>query len=997
MFSDQYDMIRIITCSTSCLPCRTGITAVSIFYECNMSKRRRKQQGCAPIYCENPFCPQDGKAYTSMSAFTQHIGRSASCEQYVHGHLNLRSITRENATSSTVVTNTKKPSVLRRDMVNNIPPLPDDEEDLGFADTDAHSFPCDDEDAIFDNESNCLDVPTFAFRPPQEGAVLSSSGFMYTTQQKWTVALLKLLDDINAPDYAFRLIIEWALSAKDDGYSFQPPGGVTRNANVDILFKSVPNAPLLRPSIQPVRRLDGSSSNVIVFDFVPQLLRLLQNPSVMKPENLAINFNAPLLRYESPGNVLGEALSGSVYRTAYQRFISDPSRQLFVPIIQWIDRTSVTGNDRFSLKPYMFTPAIFTESFRRTFKAWGYHGFLPKSKKSSAQNQTKKQGVNIGNYHAELRVVLNTFRSANNRLRNITLPIGPNGSITVDIVTCILFVIQDMQEGDMLCGRYGPHTPLIKRHCRSCDVSYDDLDNPEVNCTFLLSRNMDFIAQSEDKELRSRWSQHKLDNAFNHMPLADPVRGIFGATPVETMHAYRKGMIEMVTFLVLDNVPASKKALLDDLALKFHKSHRQTWRGEYPATDFTNGITNLTKISASERLGLVFLFVILAQYHEGWQILESALKQRTDTSLTDVVELLEAMLCFDAWLNRDTFWNLEDAETAKESAQFSIKVLMEMCSNYLPTTKSNRWNFPKFHELLHIVDDMSRFGAPTNYCAQRPESLLIAAAKQPGRRAQKRHQGIDYELQAAQRLAASGIIETVYERIFDTPSLLSHENITPPSTNSNPTQDNKETAQSPISSISQSTDLATTCTIHLEPSTTEPGNVTYRQCWSSTTKVEHLTLPTPLLIFLCEKFGPRVHICTQYKRDAFTFRCHPAFQSGNAIYDWMLVKFETKADGNQEAGVDYFPCKLVAVVFNKDAVVPNDDDKYRLVVQCTLNRTGVKSVLLTEWWWSPEYVIISPAAIFNPCFVITIKEDQSIVMETLAYEKWPGEFTNTKY
>jgi hypothetical protein len=127
----------------------------------------------------------------------------ASCKQYVHGHLNLRSITRKNATSSTLVTNTKKPSVLRRNMVNNIPPLPDDEENFGFADTDAHSLPCDDDDVIFDNESNCLDVPTFAFRPPQEGAVLSSSGFMYTTQQNWTVALLKLLDNINAPDYAF--------------------------------------------------------------------------------------------------------------------------------------------------------------------------------------------------------------------------------------------------------------------------------------------------------------------------------------------------------------------------------------------------------------------------------------------------------------------------------------------------------------------------------------------------------------------------------------------------------------------------------------------------------------------------------------------------------------------------------------------------------------------------------------------------------------------------
>ena len=227
--------------------------------------------------------------------------------------------------------------------------------------------------------------------------------------------------------------------------------------------------------------MDGK---VIVFDFVPQLLRLLQNPQIMKQENLVIDFNQPLLPFESPGNVLGEALSGSVYRDAYARNITDPNRQLFVPIIQWIDRTSVTGNDRFSLKPYMFTPAIFTEKFRRSINAWGYHGYLPKPKKSSAQNQTLQLGVNMRNYHAQLRVVLSSFETANARLRNITLPLGPDKSMCVDIVTCILFVIQDMQEGDTLCGRYGPHTPQIQRHCRACDVSYGNLENQNVHRTF---------------------------------------------------------------------------------------------------------------------------------------------------------------------------------------------------------------------------------------------------------------------------------------------------------------------------------------------------------------------------------------------------------------------------------------------------------------------------------------------------------------------------------
>ena len=65
---------------------------------------------------------------------------------------------------------------------------------------------------------------------------------------------------------------------------------------------------------------------------------------------------------------------------------------------------------------------------------------------------------------------------------------------------------------------------------------------------------------------------------FDQIPQADPMRGIYGTTPVETMHAFRKGMIEVVTFLVLKNVPPSKSAALDALAIRFHKTHRQTIR-----------------------------------------------------------------------------------------------------------------------------------------------------------------------------------------------------------------------------------------------------------------------------------------------------------------------------------------------------------------------------------------------------------------------------------
>ena len=88
--------------------------------------------------------------------------------------------------------------------------------------------------------------------------------------------------------------------------------------------------------------------------------------------------------------------------------------------------------------------------------------------------------------------------------------LGPTGSIHVDFVTCILFVIQDMQEGDVLCGCYGPHTPQVQRHCPSCNVSYADL----------FAKPMAVIAASDNKAIRVRWSQHAVHNAFQDVVLA---------------------------------------------------------------------------------------------------------------------------------------------------------------------------------------------------------------------------------------------------------------------------------------------------------------------------------------------------------------------------------------------------------------------------------------------------------------------------------------------
>ena len=131
-----------------------------------------------------------------------------------------------------------------------------------------------------------------------------------------TIALLKLLDNMNTPDYTFEAIIKWARAAKANNYLFYPQGGLLRSKNVDILFQSMNNAKQLLSSIQPVPTQNETSSDVIAFDFVPQLLRLLQNRRIMIQDNLVLGMQNPLQQYNSPNGDIGEALSGLVYREA---------------------------------------------------------------------------------------------------------------------------------------------------------------------------------------------------------------------------------------------------------------------------------------------------------------------------------------------------------------------------------------------------------------------------------------------------------------------------------------------------------------------------------------------------------------------------------------------------------------------------------------------------------------------------------------------------------
>jgi hypothetical protein len=133
-------------------------------------------------------------------------------------------------------------------------------------------------------------------------------------------------------------------------------------------------------------------------------------------------------------------------------------------------------------------------------------------------------------------------------------------------------------------------------------------------------------------------------------------------------------------------------------------------------------------MTASEECSLVFLLICLSQFDDGWRILNGgSLSQFDDgfrilndglinkgykTNLSQVLEALEALSCFDAWTRLDQYWKLSQQQKYSLQAKESMAKMLTMIHDHLPRKAVNGWKLPMFHNTMHIVNDMCNYGKP---------------------------------------------------------------------------------------------------------------------------------------------------------------------------------------------------------------------------------------------------------------------------------------------
>jgi hypothetical protein len=214
-------------------------------------------------------------------------------------------------------------------------------------------------------------------------------------------------------------------------------------------------------------------------------------------------------------------------------------------------------------------------------------------------------------YHQQLEVLLQGVVDAQTKGVMFPLSLEEGKEPTWKLIKCpVALIITDCKGGDQLAGTFGGHSAQrISRNC-TC-LFFEDADKRNQVCMFNQKDAIqDLIAEGTNDELKAI-SQHRLQNAFSPVSCGDVTCGVHGGTAIDLMHSFQHGIIMKILSLIFDPLNTNDSALVDDGVKRLAELLRQRSCGEdFPRSDFTNRITNLTLKTCSEQSGSIFVLAL---------------------------------------------------------------------------------------------------------------------------------------------------------------------------------------------------------------------------------------------------------------------------------------------------------------------------------------------------------------------------------------------------
>ena len=636
------------------------------------------------------------------------------------------------------------------------------------------------------------------------------------------VDLLKRLKDLDCPVNAYDNIMDWALKwsatkqhCREAYTNFQNKISVFEDESITLKKrrKTVVNQLANRFSLdglKPVTRtIDFSDDkrnvfklDITKFDFKEQLFCLLRDVQLMQPKNLVFDGDRPGVPPNLNSRWISELNHGSWYENAYKYYetkFGPDKKRVICGIILFIDKTHTDVKGKLCLEPVKFSLTLFnTETRRKNINAWRRLGYINDldaqglvaslnclpvepsdhdivdAESSISQrndnmnieesNQNRKKLKNSDRKSIVYHKILSEIFSDLKKIQNVGIYWRlkyPDGNYyDVNLYFPISMCVVDMKGGKQLCGMYDSYAN-ISRPCISCYCKSTDLIDSNKRCTPVEAKDIiDIIKHGDNNILKSVSQLDNQGNAFFDLELCSWKYGIWGLCPSEVLHQFYEGIVEYVLNEFYQEVLTDKyRQQLVLVCHKIYETCRNQSDTDFPKGNFTLGITKTGRIKGTEKFASLFYLSIFfhtsisrTKFFEGDKDVEDDIKK-----LHQVWRVLfEDLLYYHDWLLQTKFDRLKLGEYESKIIQVfkAIKKLVHR--------KGLGLNVPKFHEFLHIVRDIKRFGPPRGYDTCGNEGFLHIDKIQ-SKHTQRRIQS--FNTQTSNRHYEGDVIDSTYNNL----------------------------------------------------------------------------------------------------------------------------------------------------------------------------------------------------------------------------------------
>ena len=803
--------------------------------------------------------------------------------------------------------------------------------------------------------------------------------------------LLKLVNDFNCDHSIFEGIMNWAKESARINYPFQT-SRTTRSAQINYL-ESWLGLSYLRPKQADIG-LPGPLTQIIpvtYFEFTDMLESLLTTKDLFSDlDNLDVNRNDPYSRYSSPDGKLSCPNSSQWYKNAWKHCCKEPEDML-VPIIFACDETQL-GNS--GACPLLFTTTLLNQEQRNKATSWRPLGFIYDLHILQSKTEYKKQSPEFKSLrlHAIYKAVLKSFEDAQKTdiLKNKIIQFGDFPPKEVNIKVPLHYIIGDMQGGDKMCGSSISYRDSLQRPCRKCNVLGKELGNPYTECQKIVQKKVvDLIINNENEKLK-KINQMNVYIGFFDLDYGGCKFGIFSACcPVEPLHSVEIGIMKnLLATLFYDHLKDSGRLQLDILVEYISNLDRQHFTQfeespTFPRSKWPAGCCSIKSLEAKYHVGLIFTIVLVYLTDSGKEFFDLKFKNSPELS-SGMMETFQMVLCYWRWLKKVSYWKRGDKEK-KNEAKTAIQAMLNRIKIVWPRETGQGWSLAKFHEQLHVPDDIERNGPPRGYHSGPIENNHIHLLKKNYNNTQKNKRKLDYQL--GNRLAEKMIIDTAYNKTRvdedDEDELIVGD------ADGIPSNSSKVIFRSKTSlTIPNKTELVKNVDWIFEEDVIE-------------FLYDFYELST-------DGKQARFIMYTEYKREHEIFRAHPNYRSEGTWYDWAIFKFEKNLVSDQDIkkaqsnnigyGDDfvdykkyyYLPGKIYGFIYMKEVLMA-------VVCVCSADCTRT-SVFSTEWKVAMTnkgkriFEMITVQAIVRPCMMIQKDELGFKFQEIWHPERWSDEF-----